>query len=78
MRALGYIEGHAENASAVVLSEVLLEVTPESLRELAAFFTHCSSEMERLGETYDHIHFQDACKAWYPAWPDVIAIRKRG
>jgi hypothetical protein len=78
MKALGYVEGQIEGASAVVLSEVLIEVTPESLRELAQFFAHCSSEMERMGEAYDHIHFQDFCKAWDPAWPDVIAIRQRG
>jgi hypothetical protein len=76
MKILGYAKDQ-EDATAVTLSEVLFEVSPDALREVARFFAHAASEMERMGETYDHIHFQDACNAWSDEWPEIVVIRKR-
>lgn len=44
------------------LAEVTLCATPIELRRVAEFLTFCASEMERMGEAYDHVHLSDRMK----------------
>lgn len=77
MKPLGWVQGVPDATNAVVLWEVLIEAEPDSLRELARFITHAADEMERMGASYDHIHFQDESDAWRETWPEVVILRER-
>jgi len=68
MKAFGFIE---TSDQAMPLSDVALALTPEAMREFARFVAHAASEMERLGPSYDHVHFRDFSDAWQESWPDI-------
>ena len=50
---------------------VALALTPEAMREFARFVAHAAAEMERLGPSYDHVHFKDFSDAWRENWADI-------
>lgn len=56
---------------AVALESVALAMTPDAMRAFARFVAHAASEMERLGDDYDHLHYQDCSDAFQDGWPDV-------
>jgi len=68
MKAFGFTE---TSDQAMPLSDVALALTPEAMREFARFVAHAASEMERLGPSYDHVHFKDFSDVWQESWPDI-------
>ena len=49
-----------EEITHVDLAEITLMATPTEARKLAAFLLHASSEMERMGAFYSHLHLADS------------------
>ena len=64
MKLSGYsdIEIPIEEIVHVTLAEVTLYATPVELRSMAEFLVHCANEMERMGNSYDHLHLSDRLK----------------
>lgn len=60
----------------VEVQSVAIEVDEEFLVALRDFAQYALDDMRRLGEEYDHVHFQDKCRMWRDAWPDIILIRQ--
>ncbi|MES2015034.1 MAG: hypothetical protein V4484_00955 [Pseudomonadota bacterium] len=56
------------------LAEVTLFATPAELRRMAAFFEFCATEMDRLGNAYDHVHLGDKMKEFYDS-PHLVVMR---
>lgn len=56
------------------LAEVTMCATPAELRRMAEFFLFCASEMDRMGQTYDHIHLADRMKEFEGA-PHFVVFR---
>jgi hypothetical protein len=75
MKAFGFTEA---SDAAIPLSDVTIALTPEAMREFARFVVHAASEMERLGPSYDHMHFRDFSDAWQGSWPDVQLTKVYG
>lgn len=81
MRMYGHRRGEREDGeqtpgSNVELEDVVIEVDEEFLVALRDFAQYALDDMRRLGKDYDHVHFQDKCKVWRDAWPDIILIRR--
>jgi hypothetical protein len=74
MKLFGY--GNEEHAvEPKVLAEVTLSASPHELRRMAAFLQHCASEMERMGDSYDHIHLGDHMKEFDQSSPHFVVFR---
>ena len=56
------------------LAEITLSATPGELRRMAEFLSHCASEMDRMGATYDHIHLSDQMKEFRKS-PHLVVVR---
>ncbi len=41
-----------------LLSESTLVAEPDTLRELASFLYRCADDIEELGESWEHAHFE--------------------
>ena len=67
-------EAH-ENDSPRRLSEVALCASPEALRTIAGFLIHCASEMDRMGDSYDHLHLSDRLPEFEDS-PHLIVVRE--
>ena len=78
MRLLGYAnEGlPIDEIIPAKLAEVTLCATPVELRRMAEFMTFCASEMERMGEAYDHVHLSDCMKEFHHS-PHFVVARDR-
>jgi len=75
MKLYGYTES-AQAAEVVVpeaLAEVSLVATPAELRALAEFLSECATEMETMGNVFDHVHLGDRVKAFRNAPHFVVA-----
>ena len=68
MKAFGFTD---TSNQAIPLTDLALAMTPEEMQEFACFFAHAASEMDRLGASYDHMHFKDFSDAWQESWPDI-------
>ena len=76
MKAYGYPQGKPLNEDGLTeLEEISLSASPEQLRELSSFLLIAASEMESLGESYDHIHMQDKSDMWKASWPDIVIAK---
>ena len=42
-----------------LLAEITLNATPDELRAMAEFLRGCADEMDRMGESFDHVHLSD-------------------
>lgn len=64
MQLFGYAnpENPTEEIVSAELAEVTLCATPAELRRMAEFLSFCSSEMERMGTEYGHVHLADRMK----------------
>lgn len=64
MKLYGYADEGLPTEDIVpsALAEVTLSATPTELLRMAEFLTFCSTEMERMGHKYDHIHLSDRLK----------------
>jgi hypothetical protein len=67
MEAYGFVQDSDEP---IRLAEVSLALSPNAMRSFAAFVTAAAAEMERLGPSYDHLHWQDQ-PGWDETWPDI-------
>lgn len=77
MKLFGYTQPSDCGIDAVRLSECIVELSPEELKQLAGFFAYCSVEMLRMGDAYDHIHFRDWLKVHDESVPELIEVRER-
>jgi hypothetical protein len=61
MRIYGYEDTGQPSGTVVpaLLAEITLNATPDELRAMAEFFRGCADEMDRMGESFDHIHLSD-------------------
>lgn len=78
MKLYGYSDS-ARAAGSVVpdaLAEVSLVATPAELQALAGFLIECAKEMERMGDSFDHVHLSDRIKA-FRASPHLVVARGR-
>ncbi|RQP24177.1 Imm32 family immunity protein [Piscinibacter terrae] len=57
------------------LAEITLCASPQELRRMAAFLQHCAAEMDRMGESYDHIHLGDHMKEFDQTSPHLVVFR---
>lgn len=64
MKLYGYSDEELpiEEIVPAALAEITLCATPAELRRVAEFLTFCASEMDRMGEKYDHVHLSDRMK----------------
>ena len=61
MHIYGY-EDTAQPSGTVVpslLAEITLNATPDELRAMAEFLRGCADEMDRTGDSFDHVHLSD-------------------
>jgi hypothetical protein len=75
MKLYGYSEEDRARPKAIPadLAEVTLVARATELREIAEFLLFCASEMDRMGNTYDHIHLSDILKQFQSSPHFVIA-----
>jgi hypothetical protein len=77
MKLFGYVESDlpVEEIVPSELAEVTVCASPAALRVMAAFLNHCAIEMERMGETYDHIHLSD-CHKQFESSPHFVVCKE--
>jgi len=75
MKLYGYSESarQAESVVPETLAEVSLVATPTELRALAEFLSGCATEMETMGNVFDHIHLSDRVEAFRSSPHFVVA-----
>jgi hypothetical protein len=74
----GHRRGEEQTAgSTVELQDGAIEIDEECLVALQGFVQYALDDLRRLGAGYDHVHFQDKCKAWRETWPDIILMRTK-
>jgi hypothetical protein len=56
------------------LAEVTVNATPAELRSMAEFLRSCANEMDRMGDTYGHIHLSDHMKDFRDS-PQFVVMR---
>lgn len=78
MELYGYIDEGlpAEQVVPKALFEVTLSATADELRRLSEFLSRCADEMERMGDTFDHIHLADRIKS-FESSPHLVVMRSR-
>jgi len=54
MKITGFKKENTELEGCMVLSDIGIAASPDTLRDLAAFLLAAADEMEKLGEDYDH------------------------
>lgn len=76
MKLYGYSDSAREAGSVVpdALAEVSLVATPAELQALAGFLVECAQEMERMGDSFFHVHLSDRIKA-FRASPHLVVAR---
>ena len=57
------------------LAEVTLCATPAELRRMAEFLNHCALEMDRMGDSFGHLHLADRIKTFDMA-PHFVVTRE--
>ena len=77
MKIFGYANPQVGPESVVPeeLAEVTLCATPGELRRIGEFFVFCAAEMERMGDTYDHVHLGDRMKEFDVSSPHFVVAR---
>ena len=48
-----------EDIESVELAEITLNATPDETRKIAAFLLSAADAMERMGQSYGHVHLAD-------------------
>ena len=76
MKFFGYSETDLppEEITPTTLAEVTLCASPKELREIANFLIKCAADMERMGESYDHVHLSDQLKQFRNS-PQFVVCR---
>jgi len=77
MKLYGYAdEGlNAEDIVPMELAEATLCATPQELRRMSDFLLACALEMERMGDSYDHVHLGDLMKEFDGASPHFVVAK---
>lgn len=77
MRIYGYEDQDMETVHTVPkqLAEITLCATPTELRRMSEFLAACASEMERMGDLYDHVHLGDRMKEFDTSSPHFVVAR---
>jgi hypothetical protein len=64
MKAYAYPVGEPINEYGLLeLKEVSLSADSKTVRAIAQFFIAAANEMDRMGESYGHLHLQDESDA---------------
>ena len=76
MRLFGYADEGLpiDEIIPATLAEVTLCATSVELRRMAEFLTFCASEMDRMGDAYDHLHLSDLMKEFHVS-PHLVVAR---
>jgi hypothetical protein len=76
MRLFGYADEGLpiDEIIPATLAEVTLCATSVELRRVAGFLTFCASEMDRMGDAYDHVHLSDLMKEFRDS-PHLVVVR---
>ncbi|MFI5445577.1 hypothetical protein [Polaromonas sp. UC242_47] len=77
MKIYGYMNQGWEPQHVVPeqLAEITLCATPSELRRMGEFLASCAAEMERMGDTYDHVHLGDRMKEFDGASPHFVVAK---
>jgi hypothetical protein len=76
MKAYAYPAGEPLNEYGLLeLKEVSLSADSKTVRAIAQFLMVAADEMDRMGESYDHLHMQDESDAWKEEWPDIVVCK---
>jgi hypothetical protein len=78
MKLFGYADQglDAEHIAPLTLAEVTLCATPQELRRMAEFLVACASDMERMGDSYDHVHLGDRMKEFDEVSPHFVVAKE--
>ena len=76
MRIYGYEDTGQPIGTTVpaLLVEITLNATPDELRAMAGFLRGCADEMDRLGESFDHVHLTDRHRQFHTS-PHFVVVR---
>ncbi|MBS1141282.1 MAG: hypothetical protein H6R13_2735 [Proteobacteria bacterium] len=73
MKAYAYPTGEPLNEYGLLeLNEISLSADSKTVRAVALFLMAAADEMDRMGESYGHLHMQDESDAWKEEWPDIV------
>jgi len=77
MKIFGYANHQVEPEYVVPeeLAEITLSATPTELRRISEFLASCAAEMDRMGNTYDHVHLGDRMKEFDTSSPHFVVTR---
>jgi len=77
MRISGYPKHKADSEDVFPeeLAEITLCATPVELHCMAKFLVDCAAEMDRMGDTYDHVHLGDRMKEFDTTSPHFVVCR---
>lgn len=77
MKITGYKKEDTELEGCMVLSDIGIMASPETLRYLATFLAAAADEMERMGEDYDHLHLMDEWGKWQEGYADIQVLSEK-
>ena len=77
MKITGYKKEDTELEGCMVMSDIAIAASAETIRELAAFLNAAADEMDELGEDYDHIHLMDEWPKWEQGLPDIQILGEK-
>ncbi|WP_286718744.1 Imm32 family immunity protein [Thalassolituus sp. UBA2009] len=77
MKITGFKKENTELEGCMVLSDIGIAASPDTLRDLAAFLLAAADEMEKLGEDYDHLHLMDEWDKWKEDYPDIQILSEK-
>ncbi|QNH10988.1 hypothetical protein [Xanthomonas sp. SI] len=74
MKLFGYLASDSEQHAPFELSEATLQASPEELREIASFLLHAAETMDRMRESFDHMHLSDTLRQYDNSPAFIVAI----
>lgn len=74
MKITGYKKEDTELEGCMVMENIGIMASAETLRELAVFLNAAADEMDELGEDYDHVHLMDEWPKWKEGLPDIQVL----
>ena len=77
MKITGYKKADTELEGCMVMSDIGIAASADTLRALAAFLLSAAEQMEELGSDYDHIHLMDEWSGWQDGLPDIQVLSER-
>jgi hypothetical protein len=77
MKITGYKKEDTELEGCMVLSDIGIAASPDTLRDLAAFLLSAADEMEELGEDYGHLHLMDEWPKWKESYADIQVLSEK-